>query len=66
MIAAIKKVLSPISDTMMTLKLAMKAWMKPRLATDFGGSSVVRVSSSFFRSVGGFTSSSSFKRKANF
>lgn len=58
MIAAMKNVLSPISETRITEKLAMKAWMNPRFEP-FGGSSVVTVSSVFFRSVGGFTSSSS-------
>ena len=34
--AAMKKVLSPISDTMMTEKAATKAWKKPKLLFDGG------------------------------
>lgn len=57
-------ILPPISLTRITEKLAMKAWINPRFDPDFGGSSVVISSSGFFRSVGGFTSSSSSSRGA--
>lgn len=57
-IAAIKNVLSPISETMITEKLAMKAWINPKFEP-FGGSSVVKLPSDFLESICGFSSASS-------
>lgn len=63
MIAAMKNVLSPISDTMMTEKLAINACMNPK-DDIVCGSAVVMVSSIVFWTGLSSSSSSSFGAKS--